>query len=100
MLLSLAAGAAAAGKYVPPAKRAALMGEAASGVPDAKVVRAVRGLLNKLSAGNLESVAQEFEALYGSNPRNGAPACDALFLLSSFFFFFLCVLFFLYFVTG
>ena len=54
-------------KYVPPHLRAQMQGAQSA---DAKLQAAVRNRLNKVSEGNIASMAAEMEKLYASNPRS------------------------------
>ena len=54
-------------KYVPPHLRKQMLGEASA---DAKLQAAVRNRLNKVSEGNLSSIATELTQLYSSYPRS------------------------------
>lgn len=61
---------ASAGKYVPPALRAAKNTTDTHSVEQQKLRRHVNGLLNRLGEGNLDTIVGELDGLYRSYARN------------------------------
>ncbi|KAL5503947.1 SGD1 [Sanghuangporus vaninii] len=66
-----AAGQSSASKYVPPHLRKQVVTQQSNGFEiDAKLLRQLKGLLNRLSEQNIDSILKEIEGLYRSHKRH------------------------------
>lgn len=72
VIVDNAPAAGGSGKYIPPALRAKMVGGDSEKRKQEllKLQRKVKGLLNRLAASNLASIAKQVEDLYMSNSRN------------------------------
>ncbi|KAL5526754.1 SGD1 [Sanghuangporus sanghuang] len=66
-----AAGQSSVSKYIPPHLRKQVASQQSNGFEiDAKLVRQLKGLLNRLSEQNIDSILKEIESLYRSHRRH------------------------------
>ncbi|KAL5525963.1 hypothetical protein ACEPAG_7301 [Sanghuangporus baumii] len=66
-----AAGQSSASKYIPPHLRKQVAAQQLNGFEiDTKLVRQLKGLLNRLSEQNIDSILKEIESLYRSHRRH------------------------------